>query len=73
MDLENPRGRLSIVISEDKIMESILAIANYYVSKNTPSQIGVEDIKQIHINSKYDFDGFIRHVLTFILTQNICR
>jgi len=63
MDLEKIHGEdLSIVISEDKIMESILAIANYYVSKNTPSQIifGVEDIKQIHINSKYDFDGFYK-------------
>ena len=63
MDLEKiHEDDLSVVITEDKIMESVLAIANYYVAKNTPSQIiyAMEDIKQIHINSKHEFDGFYK-------------
>lgn len=61
MDLEKVReDDLSVVIIEDKILESILAIGNYYMSRNIPAHIiyDMEGIKQIHINSKDDFNAF---------------
>lgn len=63
MDLTEIReDDLAVVVTEDKIIESILAIANYYLSKNTASHIiyDMEGIKQIDIKSKDDFKVFYR-------------
>jgi len=54
---------LQVVIAEDKIIESILAVANYYVSQNTPCEIvyDMDGIRQISMYSKGDFDAFYKH------------
>lgn len=54
---------LRVVIAEDKIIESILAVANYYVSQNILSIIiyEMDGIRQIRINSKGEFNAFYRH------------
>jgi len=53
---------LGIVIAEDKIIESVLAISNYYASRGTPSHIiyDMEGIKQMPIYSKGDFNAFYK-------------
>jgi hypothetical protein len=61
MDLsEIKEDELSVIITEDKIIESILAIANYYSARGTVSHIIYEmlGIKHIKINSKEDFRAF---------------
>lgn len=63
MDLATlEEDELSVVITEDKIIESILTISNYYASRITPSHIiyDMEGIKQISINSKYEFNAFYK-------------
>jgi hypothetical protein len=63
MDLtEIAEDELSIVIAEDKIIESVLAIANYYASRGTPSNIiyDMEGIKQMPIHGKGDFNAFYK-------------
>lgn len=59
---------LRVVITEDKIIESILAIANYYLAKNIPSHIiyDMDGIRQIPIHSKRDFNAFYKYCV------NIC-
>lgn len=54
---------LRVVITEDKIIESILAIANYYASKNIPSHIiyDLDGIKEIPIYSKGEFNVFYKY------------
>ena len=53
-------GELEAIIIEDKIIESVLAIANYYNQRGTPSQIIYDDlgIKSLNISSQEDFDAF---------------
>lgn len=53
---------ISVVITEDKIIESILAIANYYSLRRIPSQIiyDMEGYKEANIRSKVDFTVFYR-------------
>ncbi|MBP1753873.1 MAG: hypothetical protein H6Q59_271 [Firmicutes bacterium] len=53
---------LKVVIAEDKIIESVLAISNFYALRGTPSQIIYEmDGKQrIEINTKEDFNVFYK-------------
>lgn len=63
MDLSKITGdELGVIIAEDKIIESVLAIANYYVHRNTPSHIiyDMEGINQISICNKNDFDVFYK-------------
>lgn len=54
---------LMVVIAEDKIIESILAVANYYASKNISSDIiyDMDGVRQVPICSKGDFNAFYRH------------
>jgi hypothetical protein len=53
---------LKIVIAEDKIIESVLAIANFYAQRNIPSQIiyEMEGMKLAEITSKADFNSFYK-------------
>ncbi len=53
---------LRVVIAEDKIIESILAIVNFYAQRGTPSQIIYETDgkKTIDIRSKEDFTAFYK-------------
>lgn len=53
---------LNVVISEDKIIESILAIGNYYASRGTLSHViyDMEGIKQMSIYNKSDFNAFYK-------------
>lgn len=53
---------LRAVIAEDKIIESILAIANYYASRGTHSHIiyDMNGIKQISLHTKSDFNTFYK-------------
>lgn len=63
MDLaEINEDELGVVIAEDKIIESVLAIANYYASRGTTSHIiyDMEGIKQIAIYNKSDFNAFYK-------------
>ncbi len=54
--------KLSVVIAEDKIIESVLAIANYYTSRYTVSHIiyDMDGINQMSIYKKSDFDAFYK-------------
>lgn len=51
---------LKVVIAEDKIIESVLAISNYYSLRRTPSQIIYEQEgkRQFNILTKEDFNAF---------------
>lgn len=63
MDLAKVReDELKAVIIEDKIIESILAIANYYASRATHSHViyDMDGIKQVSIHTKDDFNIFYR-------------
>ncbi len=53
---------LRVVIAEDKIIESILAIANYYAIRKTSSHIiyDMDGIRNISIYSKGDFNAFYK-------------
>lgn len=53
---------LKVVIAEDKIIESVLAITNFYATRRTPSQIIFEreGQKQLNINSLDDFNAFYK-------------
>ena len=53
---------LKVVISEDKIIESVLAITNFYVLHETPSQIIYEQDgkKLISITARDDFNAFYK-------------
>ena len=53
---------LKVVIAEDKIIESVLAISNYYALRETPSQIIYEmDGKRVvAIRLKEDFNAFYK-------------
>ncbi len=57
---------LQVVIAEDKIIESILAIANFYSLRGTPSQI-IYDMggkKKASIASKEEFNAFYKACVT---------
>lgn len=61
MDLSKISGdELEKVVSEDKIIESTLAIANYYAQRRIPSQIiyDMDGSKQITIASREEFNAF---------------
>jgi uncharacterized protein (DUF58 family) len=63
MDLATiTQDELGIVIAEDKIIESVLAIASYYSSRGTPSHIiyDMEGVKQMPIYNKRDFNAFYK-------------
>jgi hypothetical protein len=53
---------IKVVISEDKIIESVLAISNFYAKRNTPSQIiyEMDGKKQVSIHSPEDFNAFYK-------------
>jgi hypothetical protein len=53
---------LNVVIAEDKIIESILAIGKYYSTRETPSHIiyDMEGIQQMSIHNKHDFNAFYK-------------
>lgn len=63
MDLKRiNEDELHITIVEDKIIESILAIGNYYANRGTPSQI-IYDMggkKMVSIASKDEFNAFYK-------------
>lgn len=63
MDLSKiTEDELSVVIAEDKIIESVIAIANYYALAGTVSHIIYETdgIKQMPIHNKIDFNAFYK-------------
>jgi hypothetical protein len=63
MDLAKiAEDELGVVIAEDKIIESVLAIASYYASMGTASHIiyDMEGVKQIPIYNKSDFNAFYK-------------
>lgn len=53
---------LKVVIAEDKIMESVLAITNYYALRRIPSQIiyVLNGKQQVEISSKEAFNAFYK-------------
>lgn len=53
---------LKVVIAEDKIIESVLAIANFYAMRNMRSEIiyEMEGTKKISIASRDDFNAFYK-------------
>lgn len=53
---------LKVVIAEDKIIESVLAISNFYAQRGTPSQIiyDMDGNKTVDIHSKEDFNAFYK-------------
>ncbi|MDF2485324.1 MAG: hypothetical protein K0R46_1492 [Herbinix sp.] len=53
---------LKVIIAEDKIIESVLAISNFYALRGTPSQIiyEMDGKKAVGINSKEDFNAFYK-------------
>ncbi|MGB4659708.1 MAG: DUF58 domain-containing protein [Mobilitalea sp.] len=57
---------LRVIIVEDKIIESILAIANYYALRGTPSEIIYEmnGKRRVRIASKDDFNAFYKACVT---------
>lgn len=63
MDLmKTKEDELSVIIVEDKIIESVLAIANFYTLRATPSTIicDMGGAKQINISSKAEFNAFYK-------------
>jgi uncharacterized protein (DUF58 family) len=67
MDLTKVKEEeLQVVIVEDKIIESILAIANYYALRGSPSQI-IYDMggkRMVSIASKEEFNAFYKACVT---------
>lgn len=55
-------NELSVIIVEDKIIESVLAITNFYALRGTRSRIiyEMEGKKQIDISSKEEFNAFYK-------------
>ncbi|MDF2905065.1 MAG: hypothetical protein K0R34_386 [Herbinix sp.] len=53
---------LKVVIAEDKIIESVLAISNFYAMRETASQIiyEMDGKKLIEIHTKEDFNAFYK-------------
>ncbi|MDF2943175.1 MAG: hypothetical protein K0S01_2033 [Herbinix sp.] len=53
---------LNVVIAEDKIIESVLAIANFYALRGTPSQIiyEMDGKKVVSIATREDFNAFYK-------------
>lgn len=53
---------LKVVVAEDKIIESVLAISNFYAQRGTPSQIiyEMDGKKLVDIHSKEDFNAFYK-------------
>lgn len=64
---------LQVTIYEDKIIESILAIANFYAMRGTPSQIIYEmnGKKQISISGKEEFNAFYKTCAAIQFTSKI--
>jgi hypothetical protein len=63
MDLTKIKeDELKVIMVEDKIIESILAIANFYAIRRTASQIiyDMEGKKQADISSKEEFNAFYK-------------
>jgi len=63
MDLTKIKDEdLNVVIAEDKIIESVLAIANFYSLRGTPSHIIYEMCgkKVVSIGSRDDFNAFYK-------------
>ncbi len=63
MDLMKMKeDELKVVMAEDKIIESVLAIANFYAQRGTSSQIiyELEGLKCSNISSKEDFNAFYK-------------
>ncbi|MBH1941035.1 DUF58 domain-containing protein [Mobilitalea sibirica] len=63
MDLRKVKEEeLQVVAIEDKIIESVLAIANYYALRGIASHIiyDMEGRKQINISSKEEFNAFYK-------------
>jgi hypothetical protein len=56
-------AELNVIIAEDKIIESILAVANYYVSHNIACNIifDMGGARQIPVYSKRDFNAFYEY------------
>lgn len=63
MDLQKIKeDEIKVVIAEDKIIESVLAIANFYAIRRTASYIvyDLEGRKQADITSKEEFNAFYK-------------
>jgi uncharacterized protein (DUF58 family) len=63
MDLVTIKAEeLKVVSTEDKIIESVLAIADFYALRNTPSQViyDMDGVKQVSIASREDFNAFYK-------------
>lgn len=63
MDLTKIKDdELKVVIAEDKIIESVLAIASFYAQRGTSSQIiyEMEGLQYVDIHSKEDFNAFYK-------------
>jgi len=63
MDLTKAKEEeLKVVIIEDKIIECILAMANYYAHQRTPAHIiyDMEGAKQVSIGSMEEFNAFYK-------------
>lgn len=63
MDLTKMQDdELKVIIAEDKIIESVLAIANYYALRRTSSEIlyDMSGINRTTIRSKEDFTAFYK-------------
>lgn len=63
MDLTKIKeDELKVTIAEDKIIESVLAISNFYALRRTPSHIiyDMDGKNQVQINSKDDFSAFYK-------------
>lgn len=74
MDLmEIKEEELQVTISEDKIIESTLAIVNYYAKRGTPSQIIYEmnGKKQVSISNIEEFNAFYKACATIHFTSKL--
>ncbi len=63
MDLTKIKeDELKVTIAEDKIIESVLSIANFYAIRRTPSHIiyDMDGKNQVVINTKDDFNAFYK-------------
>lgn len=69
MDLQKIKeDELKVVVAEDKIMESVLAIASFYALRRTPSYImyDLDGRKLAAITSKDEFDAFYKACVNMI-------
>ncbi len=63
MDLTQVREEeLKVIRTEDKIIESVLAITNFYALRSTPSQIiyDMEGRQEVFITARGDFNAFYK-------------